>query len=397
MKSSRPVDTSRLEEPVSAEGLAPLTQRGAATWGNAAMQDLLRGAPSSDPEVGSSSAMTSALGDTSVSAAPNPAQPGGVATPAQDPKGRDDPPPDWVTAQPTSNRDYARLIILGGAYGFATFGPTALPELRALEAGKVYKMDKTIEGNGTVQETGRTIDGSREKLYTMLAIAWGLIQHKAARWLANPDRTNASKEPYYLGWLARDQPKGDAHSEGEAVDVNGYQSITVKGKEQGRDWVKWSAKQSGGQVLQMLNDLPDGDYSVGLPYNQYPGFPGALHLANQEEQALAKARGSNPVPQKGAAKAVGLVLYKTTFWTATYNPDKEWPWDENPNGRPIIDQVQDPALKGALMSGLPGKRFVEVFPDNSNHVHIKLLNMTSPAGDPTHADAEESSDDEEVI
>jgi hypothetical protein len=263
------------------------------------------------------------------------------------------PPPataaftEWEGRQVSTNPEYAQWLLDGGTHGFVTFNWNSKQQLESYAAGREHSMTGTYAGQ---TEIGGTIDPRGATILPVLETARGIVAARAGRWMQ--DRTKP-KQPLTILWLARNWPGGDAHRAGKSLDAAGG--------------IDFGNARAGAQVIQILEDLPPGNYWIGLPY-QRPFFDvidSLLHYTNDAERT-ARATGAQPAD----VTVQGLVEWKLVGYTAKWNP-RTREWDKTPGSMSATTKIQDAALRAALAGG-NGKTF-STFPDRPDHIHIQRV------------------------
>jgi hypothetical protein len=253
----------------------------------------------------------------------------------------------WAGRAVATNPDYARWLLDAEPLGFVKFSWNSKQQLETFAAGRKHSMTGTTGGN---TEIGGTIDGASTTLLPVLETARGIVSARAGRWMADPTKP---KQPLTLLWLARNWPGGDAHSQAQSLDAAGG--------------IDFGNARAGAQVIQILDDLPAGDYWIGLPYQQ-PFFDprdSLLHYTNEAEHT-AKSTGADPADVTVPA----LVEWKLVHYTATWNKSAR-KWVQKPGSTPATSKLTDTALRAAFAGG-NGKTFA-AFPDRPNHIHIQRV------------------------
>ncbi len=215
---------------------------------------------------------------------------------------------DWQARKLTTNAEYAQWVLDGEAQGFVTFTPGmgSKAQMTDLAAGK------KVSG----------VDPAQASLLEGLVTIHGLVGARVTRWVADP---TTDKNPLAVGSFIR--PTGHR---GQAIDLNG---------------LDWTGPGGPGQVAAMLQDLPAGNYGIGLPF-QGEFFPASLNLDTRMQAAQTKA--GDGVPE--AITDTSLQKFTTHTYTASWNAEKkpEAGWDVDQTGGRAVDHLKSADLKKAI-------------------------------------------------
>jgi hypothetical protein len=248
----------------------------------------------------------------------------------------------WLAQQPASSQDIAQWLLDGETHGFITFRPDQRPQIADLAAGKSEVTVRAGDGTTTASHKVNT-----SKALGVLTILEGLTRGRATRWTADTSKPKSAVE---TGDLIRNLKTKitDAHAGGASADL--FSSF------------EWTAAKGPAQVIQVLQDLPPGTYTIGLPM-QGDFFPKDEWLANTQTAALAQGATETPP---------SLIYWQTVFWKSTYDPggDPKYPWKDTPAGGTVVGRLKSAALKAAI-AGLASKgTTLHVMPDYDRHIHI---------------------------
>jgi hypothetical protein len=196
--------------------------------------------------------------------------------------------------------------------------------------------DASTEGR-LEQISGEKNGEDYEALGVMVALVWARVE----RWVDGNGQGN--KDPLSLGSFIRDQDTRG--HQGESIDLNNLDTAA--------------------DVIQVLSDLPPGNYGIGLPYGG--DFFQANKEYNEANQKAAEAMGGTPtmndVTQKG---------YTSTYNMVATRQGSGWSWPSVEGGTVAksmgaLDHISNASLRDAL-SKVNGY----VFPDNPAHMHIQV-------------------------
>ena len=164
---------------------------------------------------------------------------------------------------------------------------------------------------------------------------------------ANPAQP---KSPVQTGDLIRDLTTsiGDAHASGASADLfSGFD---------------WDGSRGPAQVIEVLQDLPKGTYTIGLPM-QGQFFPADEYLDRTQKTTLAQGAARTPD---------SIVYYSTRLWRSTYDASggPKYPWkDERLDGL-VVTRLKSAALKSAITALAGSGTTLNVMPDQNDHIHI---------------------------
>lgn len=232
-----------------------------------------------------------------------------------------------LTVRPDAHPERAAWLLSAHAHGFVQFKFNARRDLTALAAGRSV---------GAADPTRRNGLGT---LRVMCAVVRGPI----TRWIdagahgALPTVTLGSFITASSGAV-----RARRHGRGLAIDINDLRFTATA-----RD------------VVALLEDLPRGNYGIGLPY-QGPFFPGHRRLA-----VLKRTSRTGRIRR-------GLKKWRSHVWRSTRDSHlQEWVDEIEEAGR-AYSLVGSRALRAFIERRTrAGSRFV-IFPDNPNHLHIDV-------------------------
>jgi hypothetical protein len=247
----------------------------------------------------------------------------------------------WLAQKPATTQEIAQWLLTGEKHGFITFREDQRPQIVALADGKSEVRVAVGDGKSMGMHTVNTT-----KALGVLVILKGLTQARADRWTADPSNP---KSPVQTGDLIRNLTTKitDAHAGGASADLF-------------RDF-DWEKPNGPAQVGEVLQDLPPGTYTIGLPM-QGDFFPKDEWLANTQKTALKNGDKQTPP---------SLIYWQTVFWKSTYAPEKgDYPWDDQPAGGLVAGRLKSGALKAAIDALKAKGTTLHVMPDYDNHIHI---------------------------
>jgi hypothetical protein len=265
-----------------------------------------------------------------------------------------DPVEEWLKKQPASNADMAAWLLAGEKVGFVSLRPFYRQQMADIRDGKpdvgvitdIDKSDpknpKPITGRMSLKTTGAPLGA--------LTVLTGLTRARAERWVQNPAQP---KDPVDVGDMIRNLSK-DAHSGGASVDLFPQ--------------FGWTDANGPSQVIQVLQDLPKGSYTIGLPM-QGQFFPKDQYLASRQEKSIADA-GPGGTPKDITAPS--LVYWTTVTYTSRYDSSKgpKYPWQDVKGERGVIDRLRSAPLKDAIHALAAKGIAIDVMPDWDNHIHV---------------------------
>ena len=247
----------------------------------------------------------------------------------------------WLAKQPASTPDIAQWLLDGEPQGFITFRPDQRPQIVDLAAGKNEVVVAVGDGSSTAPHKVNT-----SKALGVLTILEGLTRARAQRWTAD---TTKPKSPVVTGDLIRNLKTKitDAHAGGASADL--FPNFD------------WEGAKGPAQIIQVLQDLPPGTYTIGLPM-QGEFFQKDQWLANTQKAALAQGEKETPP---------SLIYWQTVLWKSTYAPEKgDYPWNDAPAGGLVVTHLTSAALKSAIAALQSKGTTLIVMPDYDRHIHI---------------------------
>jgi hypothetical protein len=227
-----------------------------------------------------------------------------------------------------TNSGTAGWMLKAHDQGFITFtaGMKTQDNLENLRDGKKV-------GNADPKDT--TIFGG---LTTMHSLSLARIN----RWIADPTK---AKDPIQLGSFIRTGASAGRHGTASAIDIN-------QGDFDG----------SATDVINILKDLPEGSYGLGLP------FQGDFFPADKNIETMEAAEKAKPAP---ADVAGGLVKFTAHIYKATYNATTKAYGDPDvQTAGAAYTILKSEALRTQLQAMRTAGTTLMIFPDNDNHLHV---------------------------
>jgi hypothetical protein len=247
----------------------------------------------------------------------------------------------WLALRPASNDAIAQWLLDGETHGFITFRDDQRPQMADLAAGKSDIRVRVGDGSTTAPHKVNT-----SKALGVLTILEGLTRGRAKRWTADPSKPKSAVE---TGDLIRNLKTKitDAHAGGASADL--FSSF------------EWDSAKGPAQIIQVLQDLPPGTYTIGLPM-QGDFFPKDEWLANTQKAALAQGAKQTPP---------SLIYWQTVAWKSTYAPDKgDYPWKDESVATLVVGRLKSAPLKAAIAALASKGTTLHVMPDYDRHIHI---------------------------
>jgi hypothetical protein len=280
------------------------------------------------------------------------------AAPAQ--KDKPPVPPEvtsWFGEHPSTNATIADWLLRGKEYGFLKFTGGAFYEQQIRDisrrAARVNVSTTTEGGRGTL-----AIDPDGQ--LGVMTILESLLRGHARRWIAD---TSQKKTVLEAGDLLRnltDVGFPDPHA-GASADL--YQGFD------------WNGANGPAQVLQALQDLPAGNYRIGLPF-QGQFFPPGRYLWNRQ---LAAMRAAGPGGTPASITQPSMIKFRNDLYTSVWNPTKQrrdggvGGYDDTPTGgqhRGVAELGSADLRTGIANLASKGVNITALFADNDNHIHI---------------------------
>jgi hypothetical protein len=247
----------------------------------------------------------------------------------------------WAAKAIATNPDYAQWLLDGADYGFLLLENRTRPHLETFAQGGEIEMNGPGELGGTVSGApGVSVLGTLEILRSM-------VLGRANRWIADPSK---GKQPFQALFLARNLGGTiqDQHSTGEALDAGGFD---------------WDTPRGARQVVQVLDDLPQGSYKIGLPFQGsfFDPLDSLMHFTNDAVRAAGRD-GGDPAD----VTTPGIVEWKSPLYTARW---VKGAWVETSGSGTAVSKIKDNTLR-ARLGGFGGKTFL-VMPDRPRHIHVQ--------------------------
>jgi hypothetical protein len=267
-------------------------------------------------------------------------------------------PTDWdtragamelVEAQPFLAQERAEWILKAYHHGFVQFENSGLADLERLAAG---------DQAGHIESTESDVEAP------ILRIMCHLVGAPIARWIdggtlgAKPTLTIGS----FATWWSqqRGQARDGNHGHGRAIDLN---DLGFTGDTAGVD--------------QVLADLPQGKYGLGVPF-QGDYFEGDDKLSNMK--AAVEAQNPAPAPNQAQGPQIqvgeGLKVHTSRVFTSqatlgVQNGQPGWVWNDSHVAGKAEDFLVSDTLLNTIETMRDAGSSVYVFPDFNNHLHIQ--------------------------